>query len=241
MIKLSERLKMIAGEVLPGKVMADVGTDHGLLPAYLYQEGICPGVIMTDISPGSLDKARETCEKYLPGREMDFRLGSGIEVLKAGEAATLVIAGMGGLLMSQILGADPLKAKSFERVILQPRSAVGELIKWLYDNQLSVASIKLVREGKYICEILSCQNGIEGGLPVSWQGEPKESIKWAVPEWIAAEKTELATEYLTRKLMREEKILEEIKKGNKQETGTVRQNIEYLRDLLWSQRNNDQI
>ena len=43
--------------------MADIGTDHGFLPLYLLEKGISPKVIMTDISPYSLDKARKNFEK----------------------------------------------------------------------------------------------------------------------------------------------------------------------------------
>ena len=54
MIKLTPRLKTIAEEIEKGETMADIGTDHGFLPIYLWEAGLCPKVIMTDISRGSL-------------------------------------------------------------------------------------------------------------------------------------------------------------------------------------------
>ena len=39
MIKLSDRLNMIAEEIERGETMADIGTDHGFLPVYLIQKG----------------------------------------------------------------------------------------------------------------------------------------------------------------------------------------------------------
>ena len=80
--------------------MADIGTDHGFLPVYLWEAGISPHVIMADISRGSLDKARDNCEMLHPGQDFDLRLGSGIEVLADGEVDAVAIAGMGGILMT---------------------------------------------------------------------------------------------------------------------------------------------
>ena len=49
-MKLSDRLQLIADEIIAGETMADIGTDHGFLPLYLMESGICPHVIMADIS-----------------------------------------------------------------------------------------------------------------------------------------------------------------------------------------------
>ena len=53
MMKLSPRLKKIAEQINAGETMADIGTDHGFLPIYLWENKICPKVIMADISSGS--------------------------------------------------------------------------------------------------------------------------------------------------------------------------------------------
>ena len=119
MIKLTPRLKTIAEEIEKGETMADIGTDHGFLPIYLWEAGLCPKVIMTDISRGSLSKADENCRSLHPETEFDLRLGSGLEVLSCGEVDSVVIAGMGGILMTEILGADVQKAWSFRKLILQ--------------------------------------------------------------------------------------------------------------------------
>lgn len=103
-MKLSDRLQLIADEINIGETMADIGTDHGFLPLYLLDSGKCPHVIMADISPGSLKKAEENCQLYDKTREYDLRLGNGIDVLADGEVDVVAIAGMGGLLICDILG-----------------------------------------------------------------------------------------------------------------------------------------
>ena len=155
MIKLTPRLKTIADEIEKGETMADIGTDHGFLPVYLWEAGICPKVIMADISRGSLSKAEQNCRGLHPDVDFDLRLGSGIEVLSEEEVDAVAIAGMGGILMTEILGADIHKAHSFKKLVLQPRNRIGHLRWWLYNNGFSIVNEKLVREGKYICEVIT--------------------------------------------------------------------------------------
>ena len=82
MIKLSDRLQLIAKEVNNGETVADIGTDHGFLPMYLWEQGISPKVIMADVSQGSLKKAQQNCNELYPDNTFDLRLGNGIQVLK---------------------------------------------------------------------------------------------------------------------------------------------------------------
>ena len=76
MIKLSERLMAIAGEIDSGQRVLDIGTDHGYLAIFLWENGICPNVIMSDISKGSLKKAEDNCSRFYPDKKFDLRLGS---------------------------------------------------------------------------------------------------------------------------------------------------------------------
>ncbi len=57
--KLSIRLQAVADFVTPGSVVADIGTDHGFLPIYLVEKGICPRAVAMDIRQGPLERARE--------------------------------------------------------------------------------------------------------------------------------------------------------------------------------------
>lgn len=137
--------------------MADIGTDHGFLPVYLSENGISPHVVLADASSGSLDKARENCRKEAPDAAFDFRLGNGLEVLSSGEVDVVVIAGMGGILIAEILAADPKKTRSFGRFILQPRNNIGRLRAYLLSHGFVIVKEQLVRERKFICEILTAE------------------------------------------------------------------------------------
>ena len=61
---LSERMQAIEDMVLPGLPVADIGTDHGLIPADILLKGICPFAVLTDINPGPLEKCRENLRSF---------------------------------------------------------------------------------------------------------------------------------------------------------------------------------
>ena len=231
MIKLTPRLKTIADEIEKGETMADIGTDHGFLPLYLWEMGVCPHVIMADISKGSLSKAEENCRSLHPDTAFDLRLGSGIEVLDTGEVEAVVIAGMGGILMTGILGADIEKSWSFKKLVLQPRNRIGQLRWWLYNNGFCISNEKLVREGKYICEVLTV---VPREIAVTGDLGP-DDIEYEFPHKLIDFKNELTEEYLNKKLDLEKMILKSMSQGRQEEPARLRRQnyrVEYLEYLL---------
>ena len=145
MVKLSDRLQVLADQIGNKETMADIGTDHGFLPVYLWERGISPKVIFTDVSAGSLEKSRVNAKRLYPEEPFDFRLGNGLEVLSEGEVDDVVIAGMGGILMTRILGKDLEKTKSFSKLILQPRSGQGVLRHWLLQDLIQEGNLGLIK------------------------------------------------------------------------------------------------
>lgn len=156
-VKLDDRLKLIASYVRKGDSVCDVGTDHGFIPIYLKEEGISDKVIMSDVSKGSLGKAKADAEMELGLLHgIDARLGDGLDVLEPGECDDVIIAGMGGLLIIDILSWDVTVTSSFRRFILQPRNNVGKLREWLDLAGFSVTDQVVVMENGHYCEILCC-------------------------------------------------------------------------------------
>lgn len=159
MIRLSNRLNAIAKEIEKGETMADIGTDHGFLPVYLYENKICPKVVMADISAPSLDKSRKYVEECLDGNKVFFRLGSGLRVVEKAEVDVIVMAGMGGILMTEIMEDDMKKTLSYNKFILQPRSHIGLLRHWLLRNGFCITKENLIREGGRIWPIITAKKG----------------------------------------------------------------------------------
>ncbi|MBY2428140.1 class I SAM-dependent methyltransferase [Clostridioides difficile] len=153
-MKLTDRLLKIASLVSDGKKIADIGTDHGYIPVYLLKEGKVPFVVLADVNKGPLDNAhKEVIQNNLLDK-VDLRLGSGIEILEIGEVEEVIIAGMGGILISELLEAKKEVAHNVEKLILQPMQAQEELRYYLLNNGYEILEEVLVREDFRIYEII---------------------------------------------------------------------------------------
>lgn len=119
---LGPRLGAVAGLVLPGKPLVDVGTDHAYLPSHLVARGVCPRAIAGDRLPGPLKAARRTVSAAGVGDRVDVRHGDGLTVADPGGAANVVIAGMGGSTICGILERARALLPEVERLVVQPNT-----------------------------------------------------------------------------------------------------------------------
>lgn len=120
MIELRPRLRAIAERVLPGQPVADLCCDHARLAAALVESGRVPHAIGVDINRAPLDAAMQRLDKRLRER-VQLREGDGFSMLAPGEAATVVIAGIGATLAEHLLetGAATGRLHGVQRVIVQ--------------------------------------------------------------------------------------------------------------------------
>lgn len=116
---LSPRLLTVAGMVKPGTV-ADIGADHARLSIYLLTHGIATSAIATEIAAGPLARSCTAVKNRGLGDCVEVRRGDGLEPLNEGEVDTVIIAGMGGTVITGILTSDWEKSEKFPRFILQP-------------------------------------------------------------------------------------------------------------------------
>ena len=131
-LHLQPRLRLLADMVPQGARLADIGTDHGYLPVWLMQQGRIASAIAADIGPEPLAHARRTAEEY--GAALDLRLCDGLRGIAAHEADTVVMAGMGGETIIQILTDSPWPRDSGCTLLLQPQTKVELLRLWLSRN-----------------------------------------------------------------------------------------------------------
>lgn len=111
-MNLTARLRHVAELVPVCHSMADIGTDHAYLPLFLLEAGKVQRAIASDIHRGPLERARTHLEGEGKGKEIELRLGGGLSPIKKGEVDGAVMAGMGGLMMRDILVADFEKAQA---------------------------------------------------------------------------------------------------------------------------------
>ena len=158
---LTERLEKIKNLVEKSNIVLDVGTDHGYVPISLINEKRASKVIAADINEGPLKNAQKNIRLAGLSEVIETRLGSGLVPLKKGEADTVIIAGMGGILIADILKESYEKAIIAEKLILQPMYSQEVLRAYLIENGFEIIKEYLVRENDKIYNILESKPGKE--------------------------------------------------------------------------------
>ncbi|MFT8350639.1 tRNA (adenine(22)-N(1))-methyltransferase [Clostridium saccharoperbutylacetonicum] len=149
-MELSKRLTWIVEKVDKVQVIMDIGTDHGYIPIYLVKNNIAQKVIASDINKDPLKKAKINAALDGVSDKVDLRLGGGLQPLKNNEAQGVIIAGMGGNLIRDILENDFDKVKKLEYLILQPAQNPEVLREYLYTNDYEILDEDIcLDENKY--------------------------------------------------------------------------------------------
>lgn len=166
MIKLSQRLEKIAAWVPQGMRVADIGSDHALLPLYLIQSGVASAAIAGELNDGPFAAARKAVSQAGLSSQIQVRQGDGLAAIEAGEADCITIAGMGGALMANILEAGTRTGKlaGVDSLVLQPNVGEDAVRRWLVANGWFLQREQILEEDGKRYEILqavSRQNGQE--------------------------------------------------------------------------------
>ncbi|MBR4073542.1 MAG: SAM-dependent methyltransferase [Clostridia bacterium] len=160
MYGLSERLRLAATLVPDNARVCDVGTDHGYLAAALYKSGRVKSVIATDINEKPLAHAAESI-KRLKADGVELRLCDGLAGVSPQEVDTVIIAGMGGEVISGILSRAEWVKNQDITLILQPMTSAWELRSFLYKNGFNILREPCLSEkGKVYSVILARFDGI---------------------------------------------------------------------------------
>lgn len=146
---LDARLTQVAAFVRNGSRLADIGTDHALLPAELVRQGICTYAIASDIKKGPVAAATRTVAEAELADKIDIRLGSGLETVKPDEVDDIVIAGMGGETIAMILNDAPWVRAERYRLVLQPMTRAEKLRRYLWENGFDILSEAAVQDGRH--------------------------------------------------------------------------------------------
>ena len=140
-MNLSKRLKMVADMVRCGSKVADIGTDHGYLPAHLIRSGKCPCGIAADLRTGPLENAKETLRIYGVEDKVQLRLSDGLDSVFSHECDDIVFAGMGGTLIAELIGRTEWLKDQTKRIIVQPMTHSEDIRRFFVTN-----GFKIIRE-----------------------------------------------------------------------------------------------
>ena len=155
---IGSRLLMAAGLVCGGKTVCDVGCDHGKLSLYLVKSGRAEKVIATDINRMPLQKAIDLFEEHGVSDKAEFYLTDGLQGLEQTDDIThVVICGLGGDTMAQIIHNAPFIRENRVKLVLIPAQSGDKIRQFLYENGYSITAENTVGENKKFYTAISAE------------------------------------------------------------------------------------
>lgn len=155
---LSIRMKAVADMVEPGSRVADIGCDHAFIPIYLVKNNIAQKVIASDARRGPADIAKKNVAEAGFENNIEVRMDDGLHGIKPGETDTIIMSGMGGMLIIKILSEGKAVLQQADSLILQPQSDIMPVRQYLNEIGFVIHKEKMVYDaGKYYV-IMGCRN-----------------------------------------------------------------------------------
>lgn len=215
---ITPRLKSIL-DIVETKTIADIGTDHAYIPIRLAEDGRIKKAIACDKNEGPIKIAKDNIKKYNLEKIIDARCGDGLKPLFKNEVETIIIAGMGGKLICNII-EDSLDIAKDSELILQPMNAQYELRKRLEELNFEIVKESLSKEGFKVYNLLKVR--YNSNLTKKNLSE----IEYHIPQNLLSH--ELCPMLIAKKKREFEKIL----KGQKSSDNGDKKLIEYLETML---------
>ena len=225
---LGERLSAVASFVKNGAKVADIGTDHAKIPIYLAKNNKISFAVASDKNEGPLAFAKKNVSSFGLEKNIKIVRGDGLESLKIGEVDTIIIAGMGGRLITEILSNSPQILTKISHLILQPMNEGNILREWLQNNNWKIENEILVKEDNKIYEIISVVQG---------KMQELNSVELLLGPIILNNKNEILKERLNNTIGKtKQKILGMEKSNNEinsQNYFYEKNKLKSLEELLW--------
>ncbi|WP_051343617.1 tRNA (adenine(22)-N(1))-methyltransferase [Alicyclobacillus herbarius] len=158
-IELSPRLQQVADWVPRQAHLADVGTDHALLPIYLMQADRIVKAVASDVRAGPVQRARRNVARHGLEDRIAVRQGYGLSIVQPGEVDTITLAGLGGQLATEILEHDFAVVERVTSVITQPMGGVWLVRRFFYERQWQIERETVVSDSGYTYMVIEFRPG----------------------------------------------------------------------------------
>jgi len=202
-MEITARMRAILDCVNGMDIAADIGCDHGRISAALIDEKRAKHVFACDISEQSLQKTKKLIlEQQITG--ITPLVSNGLSALENKKVDCIVITGMGGLLIRDILAGSLGAARTAQKLVLGPQGNECELRTFLYENGFFIQDETIVRDDRHYYQVIVAKRGE--------QPLPKE-IYLYFGYYPVMRKDPLQKEFLQSRLQELETIINEAKKG----------------------------
>ena len=149
MKELSKRLRAVADMVRQGSRIADIGCDHGYLPVALMLEGKIEYAVASDINIGPLNSCISLVKENVLEGKIKCVLSNGLENINLDDVDDIIIAGMGGELIAEILSNCDFDKLKDKHLILNPMTHPEVARRFLYENGFEIQNDIIVKDGKH--------------------------------------------------------------------------------------------
>ena len=229
-MELSKRLMKIASYVNYCEAIADIGTDHGYIPIYLVKNNKCNSAIASDINKGPIEKASTNIRFEGLSEKIKCLLGGGLKPLKVGEVNGVIIAGMGGNLIRDIILEDIEKVKLYDFLILQPAQNPEVLREFLYNNNFEILNEDLILDDGKFYELFKVKYN-ENAKKIN----VKDEISYEISSILLESNNSLVNDYIKSKIKKYENIITYIKDDTslaKKKKDTLNEKINKLKEMI---------
>ena len=201
---INKRLREVANLIDDDTSFLDVGCDHAFLDIYLAQDKKrnFKKIVASDNKEGPLEQARNNISQHKLNDKIELRLGNGLDIY-TNDLKTVVISGMGGRNMIGIFKAHPEYLKAIDALVLSPNNYQSDLKKYLVSVGYFISDEILVKDGKYIYQVIKFKKG-------RTHYNKREYFFGPV---LLKKKDKLFLEYYTRELKSREIILKLLPRG----------------------------
>lgn len=171
----------------PCELLADVGTDHGLLPIAAVSRGLAARALAVDLREAPLSGARRNVQRVgLEARVATLR-GDGIAALAGRGVDSVVMAGLSGRSLERLCRAAPNVLSGVNQLVLQPNQGADTLRAWAFEAGWHLTHETMLEEREQTFVICAFARG-SGSDPA-----------YALPGWSVAALCKVGPLLLARK------------------------------------------
>lgn len=134
--------------------VVDVGCDHGLLSIYIYLNRKNVKIIASDVNEKPLSEAKKNIKEYKLDKKIETRISDGLKNINNDEFDTIVISGLGGNTIVDILNNDKEKLKNANNIVIQANNNIEKVRSFLINNNYSIKDEKIIKENNIISIII---------------------------------------------------------------------------------------
>ena len=222
-MNIGSRLKQVGDLVNKSSSVMDIGCDNSYLDIYLAEkkELNLKKIIASDNKEGPLKQAKRNIKTYKVEKKIILKLGDGLSPYEK-DIDTIIISGMGGRNMIGIFKEHLEYLKHIQTIILSPNNYQIDIKKFLVNNGYFIKEEHLVKEGKFIYQVIKFEKG---------------KVKYTKREYffgplLLKEKNNLFIEYYARELKSREILFPLLPQNYYLKKWKMKREIKILKEVL---------